>query len=274
MLKEPPQPPLNATAQFTERFSERVEFYLRYRPRYPRAIAEYLTAEAGLTPDWVVADVGSGTGFLAEPFLENGNTVHGIEPNRGMREAGEALLAGYPAFRSREGTAEATGLQDASVHLAMAGQAFHWFDRDAARTEFMRILRPGGIAALFWNDRNAEGTAFMQEYDTLLKTYCAEYKDLGHRKVGDTDYVRFFGAGATGGTDESPGYREATFPNAQRFDREGLRGRLQSSSYSPPPGHPGHEPMMADLDALFAQHQRDGQVEFQYLTRIFWGEMR
>ncbi len=274
MVNKPPQPPLHAIAQFTERSSERVEFYLRYRPRYPFAIVDYLTAEAGLTPDWVVADVGSGTGFLAEPFLENGNTVHGIEPNQGMREAGEALLAGYPAFRSWDAAAEATGLDGASVHLAMAGQAFHWFDRDAARAEFMRILRPGGIAALFWNDRLAGGTAFMQEYDTLLKTHCAEYKDVGHRKVGNTDYVRFFGTEATGETGDPQGYQEATFPNAQRFDREGLRGRLQSSSYAPPPGHPGHEPMMADLDALFGQHQRGGQVEFQYVTRIFWGEMR
>ena len=273
MAKEPPQNP-------TTRFSERVEFYLRYRPRYPRAIVDYLSAEAGLTPEWVVADVGSGTGFLAEPFLENGNTVHGIEPNRGMREAGEALLAGYPAFRSREAAAEATGLDDASQHLVMAGQAFHWFDRDAARVEFMRILRPGGIAALFWNDRNAEATAFMREYDILLKSHSPEYKDVRHRKVGDADDARFFGTeatgatGATGGADDRQGYRAATFPNSQRFDREGLRGRLQSSSYSPPPGQPGHEPMMAALDALFEQHQHEGQVEFQYTTRIFWGEMQ
>jgi len=71
----------------TQRFSSRVENYIKYRPGYPNEVIETLRSECGLTSGSIIADVGSGTGILTEMFLRNGNTVYGIEPNREMREA-------------------------------------------------------------------------------------------------------------------------------------------------------------------------------------------
>src|SRR5437879_10735104 len=99
----------------TQRFSKRVENYLRYRPHYPSQLLELLKADCGLGPEAMIADVGSGTGILAEMFLVKGSSVLGIEPNREMREAGERLLASYPRFRSIAGMAEATTLPNQSV---------------------------------------------------------------------------------------------------------------------------------------------------------------
>jgi 16S rRNA A1518/A1519 N6-dimethyltransferase RsmA/KsgA/DIM1 with predicted DNA glycosylase/AP lyase activity len=73
----------------TQRFSSRVENYIKYRPDYPNEVIEALRSECGLTADSIIADVGSGTGILTEVFLQNGNAVYGIEPNREMREAAE-----------------------------------------------------------------------------------------------------------------------------------------------------------------------------------------
>jgi hypothetical protein len=87
---------------------------------------------------------------------------------------------------------------------------------------------------------------------------------VGHRKIGALDYERLFG---------HRDFREAAFPNTQRFGREGLHGRLRSSSYTPPPGHPGHAPMLAAVDALFDVHQSGGEVTFDYVTRVFWGPL-
>src|SRR4051812_26588364 len=101
----------------TRRFSSRVENYVKYRPSYPAEVVELLAAECGLTPTALVADVGSGTGLLAELFLKNGNHVFGVEPNREMREAGERLLGSYANFTSVNGTAEATTLPDRSVDM-------------------------------------------------------------------------------------------------------------------------------------------------------------
>src|SRR5262245_49376869 len=112
-----------------QRFSNRVEDYVRCRPGYPAAVLDVLCEECGLRPESVVADIGSGTGLLAQMFLENGNLVYGVEPNAAMREAGEQWLERYPHFCSVAGSAEATTLPDAGVDFVVVGQAFHWFDR-------------------------------------------------------------------------------------------------------------------------------------------------
>ena len=92
------------------RFSDRVEDYIKYRPRYQREVVEALKTACGLLPEHVIADVGCGTGLSAEPFLQSGNRVMGIEPNPEMRAAGEQCLAAYPNFEMRDGAAEGTGL--------------------------------------------------------------------------------------------------------------------------------------------------------------------
>jgi len=117
----------------TQRFTNRVENYTRYRPHYPAQILDSLKVDCGLTAQSIIADVGSGTGFLAELFLAQGNRVFGVEPNREMREAGERLLRAYPKFNSIGTTAEATALPDSSIDFVTAGQAFHWFDRGRFR---------------------------------------------------------------------------------------------------------------------------------------------
>src|ERR1041384_1418481 len=105
-----------------QRFTSRVENYVRYRPNYPRAILETLAQECGLTPESRVADIGSGPGKLTELFLENRNIVYAVEPNAAMREAAEQLLNKYPGFRSLAGSAEATPLPDHTVDFVVAGQ--------------------------------------------------------------------------------------------------------------------------------------------------------
>ncbi|MFN0137957.1 MAG: class I SAM-dependent methyltransferase, partial [Phycisphaerae bacterium] len=146
----------------TLRFADRVEDYIRYRPGYPVGVVSVLIERSGLRAGQTVADIGSGTGKSCEPFLDAGLRVIGVEPNREMREAGDALLARFNTFRSVDGRAEATTLPDASVDAAIAGQAFHWFDTVAARQELARIVRPPGLIALIWNDRETESTAFLR----------------------------------------------------------------------------------------------------------------
>ena len=248
----------------TRRFSSRVDNYLRYRPSYPREILPWLVETCGLAPGAEIADVGSGTGFLAELFLEAGYFVHGIEPNREMREAGERHLARYPRFVSVDGTAEATGLPTSSVELVSVGTAFHWFDRERTRAEFSRILGPGGQVVLVWNVRSTSRSPLLQEYEALLRRFAPEYAEI-HKEMSPEEQAAFFLA---------PTIRHGTFENRQRFDFAGLRGRLLSSSYAPEAGQPGHEPLMDGLRALFDSHQVDGQVTFEYDTHVLAGQIR
>src|SRR3954452_15386743 len=126
----------------TQRFSSRVDDYVRYRPSYPKAVLELLRKDCRLTSASTIADVGSGTGILSELFLENGNHVFGIEPNKEMREAGERLLEGHPRFTSIAATAEATTLNDGTIDFVTAGPAFHRFETEKKRGGVLRIPHP------------------------------------------------------------------------------------------------------------------------------------
>src|SRR6185437_8847127 len=159
----------------TERFSTRVENYIKYRPSYPTGVLELMRARCGLAATATVADVGSGTGILTELLLETGAQVFAVEPNKEMREAAERLLSDYGRFRSVAGAAEATTLPQASVDLITASQAFHWFDIPKARRELARVLKPQGWVVLIWNERPADAGAFHDEYDRLLRRHAAEY---------------------------------------------------------------------------------------------------
>ena len=245
----------------TERFSDRVADYIRYRPSYPPELLDCLRRQCGLTPRWVVADVGCGTGLLAKLFLENGNRVFGIEPNAAMRAAGEEFLHAYDQFVSREGSAEATGLEACSVHLVTAGQAFHWFDRRRTRSEFERILNPGGWVALIWNER-LTSTPFLSDYEHLLHRYSPDYSKVDHRNVGEEVLAEFFHPGH---------FRQEILFMRQQFDWEGVRGRWLSSSYVPAAGQPGHEEMRSELQAIFSRYQQDGLVDWEYKTRVYYG---
>jgi ubiquinone/menaquinone biosynthesis C-methylase UbiE len=247
-----------------QRFSNRVADYVRYRPGYPIGVRDLLRAECGLRPGHLVADIGSGTGFLSELFLKNGNRVLGIEPNEEMRLAGEDYLASYDGFASVNGSAESTTLDNACVDFVTAGQAFHWFDQNAARAEFIRILKPTGWVVVIWNERLTDTTPFLREYESLLRKFGADYTRINESYPREEQMRSFFGLNP---------YTAHTLPNFQEFDFDGLAGRLRSSSYMPTPTDANFEPMMAEAKKIFVEHNQEGHVRLEYSTRIYFGRL-
>ena len=257
----------------TARFSDRVENYVRYRPGYPLEVLDLLRVECGLLPGHVVADIASGTGVFTRLLLENGNSVFAVEPNPEMRAMGVQQLESIKSLRSSlqssdrfvsvDGTAEATTLRSASVDFVTAAQAAHWFNLPRARAEFARILKPEGWCVLIWNERRTASTPFLRDYEQLLLTYGTDYKEVRHERTTAT--IHDFFAPAL--------YQERVFSLCQRFDYDGAAGRLLSSSYAPLEGHPSHAPMMQELQRIFRDHAKDGKVEFEYDTRVFYGHL-
>jgi SAM-dependent methyltransferase len=248
----------------TARFSDRVENYVRYRPGYPAEVLELLRAQCGLRPNHIVADIASGTGIFTRLLLENGNSVFAVEPNAEMREMGMHQLDAFDRLVSVAGTAEETTLRSASVDFVTSAQAAHWFDLALARAEFVRILRPEGWCVLLWNERRTASTPFLRDYENVLLTYGTDYKDVRHERT--TAMIHEFFAPTS--------YQERVFTLCQRFDYEGLAGRLLSSSYAPLEGHRSHTPMMQELQKLFRAHAKGGKVEFEYDTRVYYAQLR
>ncbi len=249
----------------TNRFSSKVDDYVKHRPTYPAEVIKLLRNEIGLTPHWRIADIGSGTGISAKLFLDHGNEVFAVEPNAPMREAAERLLGNQAKFYSIDAAAEATTLPNATIDLVIAAQAFHWFDRNAARSEFQRILRPGGYVLLMWNDRDLGSTPFLKGYEQLLLDFGTDYKEVRHNNIGESEIADFFAKG-------NP-VKHVTFPNTQTMDLEGVKGRLLSSSYIPPIDHPRHAPMLARLREVFNSTHSNGYVEILYRTELFLGQL-
>jgi SAM-dependent methyltransferase len=251
----------------TRRFSDRVQYYVRSRPKYPTALLDFCRGRLGLCAQHRVADIGSGTGFLSELFVRNGNDVFAVEPNTEMRAAAEAALGTFPNFRSVDAIAEATTLEPASIDFVTAGQAFHWFDRGCCRVEFQRILRPGGWAMLVWNERKSDNDPFGQAYETLVQEFQTDLTQVKRRSIDATDstaMVEFFAPAR---------HRVATFPNPQFLDLDGLIARALSSSYLPLPGQPRCQEMLDRLGEIFSAHSPNGKVRQNYETRMFYGRL-
>jgi SAM-dependent methyltransferase len=252
------------------RFSNRVSDYDRFRPRYPAALIDTLRDLAGLTPRDVVADVGSGTGILTRLLLDSGHRVFAVEPNAAMRAVAERDFSDNARFTSVDGAAERTTLPDGSVDVVTAAQAFHWFDRDACRREFTRILRgqsdvtprARGNVALVWNTRRTDGNAFMRDYERLLVECAIDYTAVDHRHVDEAALAAFF-----------VDYERAVIPFEEALDWEATRGRMASASYVPSPENAGYADIVAGLREAFERHARDGRVVWTYDSEVTVGRV-
>lgn len=121
--------------------------YDQLRPPYPQAALRWALGDQPLT----VVDLGAGTGILSRTLQPLGHDVIPVEPDPAMRDQ---LAARSPDLRPLSGYAEAMPLPDASVDAVVAGQAYHWFDPEPTHAEVARVLRPGGVFAIMWNDRD------------------------------------------------------------------------------------------------------------------------
>lgn len=246
-----------------ERFSNRVENYVKYRPHYPSEVLEVFRDEMNFDENSVIADIGSGTGISARLFLENENKVLGIEPNQAMREAAEEYLNEFENFLSIDGTAENTTLDESSVDFVVAAQAFHWFDNEDSRREFKRILKEKGFVALMWNERILDGNEFLKEYEKFLIEYGTDYEKVRHDNINEESLTKFF----------QTDFRRFSADNYQTLDFDGLKGRLLSSSYMPSEENPRYEDLVFNLKRLFDKYAEQGKIQILYQTNIFYAQI-
>jgi SAM-dependent methyltransferase len=248
--------------EHTERFTGRVEDYERYRLRYPATVMEVLAARCGLRREHMVADIGAGTGMLAELFLEHGNAVVAVEPNDDMRAACEGLASMWPGLLVVKATAEATGLDAASMDFVAVGRAFHWFDHSRAKTEFRRILRPDGWVVLVSNGRGRDDSPLSIAYESLLREHGTDYAANRERYEIDSRVEDFFAGGEM--------FREQ-IGGEQQLTLEQLVGQTQSLSVAPEPGHAKYAGMQQALRDFFDRWAVGGVVTMRTVCKVAGG---
>ena len=252
-----------------ERFSSRVDAYREFRPRYPTAVIELLQRQCSLTPASVIADIGAGTGMLAELFLRHGNSVFAVEPNRAMRSACEELRSKYPKLTCIDGSAEATTLPDHCADFVTVGQALHWFNHERARAEFVRNLQTAGWCAVIYNERRTGGDAFQDGYERILRKFGTDYETVRSKYPHQRKLAEFFRPPGVA----LPAMQQTSFPNTQEFNLSGLVGRILSSSYMPQSGHPRYSEMVHLIEELFLECQQDGYVRLEYDCVVTYGRL-
>lgn len=246
----------------TERFSGLAEIYAKCRPDYPPAALDFVQNHCGLDATTLLVDVGSGTGISSRLFAVRGIPVIGIDPNADMRAKalGQSVPADLPQPRYQDGTAEATGLPDGCAAAVLAAQAFHWFKPAPTLAEFQRILRPDGWVVLLWNERD-EADPFTHAYGEAFRTWPETVRVETARQAAGQPLL------------SSPLFRDQTcerFGHEQELDRDGLLGRLFSSSYAPKEPGPVQELTKRVLE-VFGRFEQQGKVRMRYVTSIYLG---
>lgn len=247
-------------ADSVSRFNNRADDYAKSRPAYPPAAIDAMLEGLGFASMLTVADVGAGTGISSRLIADRGPLVVAVEPNAAMRARAEP----HGRVVWQDSTAEATGLRDASVNLVVCAQSFHWFDRERALTEFLRVLRPTGRVALLWNEvdtRDALAAVYRRvvddeaEADTPRRRHAAQVEPF-------KDDARF------------DDVERRSFAYEQTVTADGLVGRALSASYAPKQG-PGHDRMVAALRAAHAEHAgADGTTALRYETVLWMAGVR
>ncbi|MFE7650260.1 class I SAM-dependent methyltransferase [Streptomyces phaeoluteigriseus] len=123
--------------------------YAANRPSYPAALFEAIEDMAGRPLAGArVADIGAGTGIGTALLHARGARVVAVEPGEGMAEQFRRDLPEVPIVR---GDGNHLPLATASLDFLTYAQSWHWTDPDRAIPEALRVLRPGGALALWWN---------------------------------------------------------------------------------------------------------------------------
>jgi SAM-dependent methyltransferase len=198
-------------------FAAAAGVYEESRPGYPGEAIEWLIAQLDLGRGRTVVDLAAGTGKLTRLLVPTGATVIAIEPVNEMRDA---LRSTTPAADARPGTAERTGLPDASADAVTVAQAFHWFDSPSALAEIYRVLCPTGRLALVWNVRDLDHPT-QRAVDDLFTPYRGDTPShrSGHWRAA-LDASELF---------ESTELQH--FPNIQTLDADALVRRVASTSF-------------------------------------------
>lgn len=275
--------------QPTSRFSDRAADYVRFRPTYPPEAIDAILVGLGNPRELLAADVGAGTGISARLLAGPGVRVIAIEPNAAMRAEGERSnplaqggglsnprqppSVGGPesptpceggTIEWRAGTAEATGLDDASVDLVLCAQSYHWFEPPAACLEFGRILKPGGRLALMWNDGDETDPVAKGYYD-LVREASTGAGPSSHQTVAKDPRVE--------PPFDATRMKRLRFRNEQRLDADGLIGRAMSASYVVKEGEKA-ERLVAGLRRLHAERAgADGCVGLVYGVWVYLVEL-
>lgn len=244
------------------KFTGKADNYDKYRPSYPDELLDWLYKN---TAAETVADIGAGTGKFTACLMQKPWSITAVEPNSDMLEK---LRSNLPEVTVVQASAEDTGLSASSFDLITVAQAFHWFDKERFKTECQRLLKNGGRLAIVWNERSKTG--FEAARDKICMKYCGSFHS-GHVFTGDS----------RSDSDGDSFLRNEYFTELEYFcmdyfvpmTKDAYIGDILSRSYALTEADEHYEDFLAELNALFDKHQKDGLVTAKYKSTCYLGRL-
>jgi SAM-dependent methyltransferase len=211
--------------------------YSEHRPGYPAEAVEWLV---GTRPGRLL-ELGAGTGKLTASTVALEHDVIASDPAPEMLR--HVSTAAPPAHRV-VANAEAIPLPSSSVDVVVAGQAFHWFDHDRALPEIARVLRPGGVLGIIWNQGDLKVPWVRRLFALIGQTS----SDHGRDPVEGSELFA---------TSE-----HRVFRHWQEFRRDGLIGLMASQSYTARLPADERTALLEQVGALYDEYGRgpDGML--------------
>lgn len=142
--------------------------YDRYRPHYPKQVATTLFALTNYQPKESILEIGCGTGKGTEVLIEQGATVHAVEPNVSMGQIAETKFP-KNLFSWSPCTFEEYQADGRAFPLIASAHAFHWVDQDVAFSKSYHLLQPGGAIAVYRNNRKYDDEFSRREHDIQVR---------------------------------------------------------------------------------------------------------
>jgi ubiquinone/menaquinone biosynthesis C-methylase UbiE len=159
------------------------------RPNYaPSAIAHLAEfVHAKTSGEYLVADIGAGTGALTILLQPHVARIIAIEPNKAMRDIGIAKTASMKNVSWMVGTGEKTGLADKSVDWITFGSSFNTTEREATLQEAHRVLKKGGYFTCMWNNRDLQEPT-QKRVEEIIRRFVPDYSH-GTRREQQADVI-------------------------------------------------------------------------------------
>ncbi|CAN5506222.1 class I SAM-dependent methyltransferase [soil metagenome] len=237
-------------------FASAAPTYARIRPTYARSSIGELKQAIGTTGR--VLDVAAGTGILTGQLARAGLQLIALEP---VAEMLSQLQRSLPAVPAARGVAEHLPFAAGSVDAVVVGTAFHWFDGPAAVAEAVRILRPDGVLALLWNQRD-NSVDWVRRYGEALLSERPE-----GRPYESADWETVVRTASSFGPVE-----RSSHPNPQPSSPAALVERAASTSFVADAAPEARDRVLERVRALAATHpdlSGRSQFDLPYVTELY-----
>jgi len=235
-------------------FAANTDRYEKARPTYPEEAISYIIETCKIDSKAVVVDVGAGTGKFSRSLVDKKITLIAIEPVKEMIQKFKQVLPSTPIF---EGTAEKIPLENKSVDVITAAQAFHWFANHNTLQEFNRILKPEGYLCLIWNsmDEEVEWIHLLQDMLAKQQGNAPRYREGTWKKAFENQTL--FGD-----------LNIKQFNHRHYMSFEGIVERILSSSYMAKLPEERIEKMQKDVKEIMVKCNVTGDLFIPYRTEI------